>query len=360
MIIGIPKEIKNHEYRVALTPQGAQRLTAQGHTVLVESNAGSRIGFNDSDYLSSGANIVLRASEVFEQAELIVKVKEPQPEEVAMLKPSHTLFTYLHLAADHSLTKALQASGCHAIAYETITNERNELPLLAPMSAIAGRLATQAGATCLQTVYGGRGTLLGGVPGSLPGRVVIIGAGVVGQNATAMAVGLGGDVIVMDRDVTPLQAIDKQYQGRVKTCLATPESIAEALRSADLVIGAVLVPGASAPKVITADMVDNMPSGSALVDVAIDQGGCAETAKATSHDQPTYICSEVVHYCVANMPSAAARTATDALTSQTLSFIEALANQGTKQALAQDTHLANGLNIASGDIIHDSVKQAFA
>lgn len=276
-----------------------------------------------------------------------------------MLKPHHTLFTYLHLAASESLTKAMLQSGCTGIADETITNDQGDLPLLAPMSAIAGRLATQAGAFCLQTANGGRGVLLGGVPGTLPGKVVVVGAGVVGQNAAAMAVGLGADVTVFDINVAPLQALDQQYRGRVKTCIATPQALADTLTDTDLVIGAVLVAGASAPKVISEEMIANMPAGSTLVDVAIDQGGCAETSKATTHDSPTYVVNDVVHYCVANMPAAAARTATDALTNQTLPFVVRLANQGTEAALASDPHLANGLNVQAGKVMHSAVKTAF-
>ncbi|WP_119395228.1 alanine dehydrogenase [Salinibius halmophilus] len=355
MIIGVPKEIKNHEYRVAVTPSGAQQLVKSGHTVLVEAAAGERIGFRDQDYLAAGANILFSAQEVFAQAELIVKVKEPQPEELALLKPHHTLFTYLHLAASQSLTKGMQASGCTGIAYETITNHKGELPLLAPMSAIAGRLAAQAGAFCLQTANGGRGVLMGGVPGTLPANIAIIGAGVVGQNAAAMAVGLGGDVTVFDLNVAPLQKLDSEYKGRVKTCIANEQVLANALRQADLVIGAVLVPGASAPKIITDEMIASMPNGSAFVDVAIDQGGCSTTSKATTHDQPTYVVDGVVHYCVANMPAAAARTATDALTNQTLPFVQKLADLGIQQALAEDKHLANGLNVAAGKLMHPAV-----
>lgn len=360
MIIGVPKEIKNHEYRVAMTPNGVKQLTDQGHTVIVESQAGQRIGFSDQNYLAAGANILFSASEIFAQAELIVKVKEPQPAELALLKPHHTLFTYLHLSASESLTRAMLQSGCTGIAYETITNDQGDLPLLAPMSAIAGRLATQAGAFCLQAANGGRGVLLGGVPGTLPGKVVIVGAGVVGQNAAAMAVGLGADVTVFDINVAPLQQLDQQYRGRVKTCIATPQALSDALKDTDLVIGAVLVAGASAPKVISEEMIASMPSGSTLVDVAIDQGGCAETSKATTHDAPTYIVNDVVHYCVANMPAAAARTATDALTNQTLPYIIRLAKTGTNEALAQDPHLANGLNVREGKVMHPAVKTAFA
>ena len=355
MRIGIPKEIKNHEYRVGLTPAAVAELVHNGHQVFVENQAGVGIGFYNEDYETAGAKIMASADEVFETAEMIVKVKEPQAVERARLKPHHTLFTYLHLAPDAPQTNDLISSGATCIAYETVTDAHGRLPLLAPMSEVAGRMSIQAGARCLEKSMEGRGMLLGGVPGVEPAKVVIIGAGVVGQNATAMAVGMGANVVVLDRSVDALRKLDAQYGNRVRTVYSTNHSIEQHVLSADLVIGGVLLPGAAAPKLITKALVKNMKPGSVIVDVAIDQGGCAETAKATTHAEPTYIVDDVVHYCVANMPGAVARTSTLALNNATLPYVLQIANKGTRQALEDNPHLLEGLNVCKGVVTCESV-----
>ncbi|WP_372875396.1 alanine dehydrogenase [Pseudomonas sp.] len=358
MRIGVPKEIKNHEYRVGLTPQSVIELTALGHQVWVESLAGASIGFDDADYQAAGAQIARDAAQVFDEAQLIVKVKEPLTAERALLRPEHTLFTYLHLAPDRPQTDELMASGATCIAYETVTDSHGRLPLLAPMSEVAGRMSIQAGASCLEKARGGRGVLLGGVPGVAPGKVVILGGGVVGSHALAMAVGLGADVTVLDKSVDALRRLDSQYASRITTLYSTRAALREQILAADLVIGGVLIPGAAAPKLISAEMVRQMLPGSVLVDVAIDQGGCAETSKATTHADPTYVVDGVVHYCVANMPGAVARTSTLALNNATLPFVIALAEKGTRRALEEDPHLCNGLNVAKGMITCASVAEA--
>ena len=358
MRIGVPKEIKNHEYRVGLTPQSVAELTALGHEVWIETRAGAAIGFADEDYRQAGAQIAQGAGEVFQQAQLIIKVKEPLAVERAKLREQHTLFTYLHLAPDRAQTDELMASGATCIAYETVTDAQGRLPLLAPMSEVAGRMSIQAGAGCLEKARGGRGVLLGGVPGVAPGKVVILGGGVVGSHALAMAVGLGANVTVLDKNVDALRRLDAQYGNRITTLYSTRAAVREQVLAADLVIGGVLIPGAAAPKLITADMVRQMQAGAVLVDVAIDQGGCAETSHATTHAEPTYVVDDVVHYCVANMPGNVARTSTLALNNATLPHALALAGKGWQQALRDDEHLRNGLNIAQGQLTHAAVAQA--
>lgn len=359
MHVGIPKEIKNHEYRVGLTPEAVRELVRNGHQVTVESLAGAAIGFSDEDYRRAGAELA-SAEQVFERAEMIVKVKEPQSEERQRLRSDQLLFTYLHLAPDRPQTEDLLASGATCIAYETVTDAQGRLPLLAPMSEIAGRMAIQAGASCLEKSRGGRGVLLGGVPGVPRGRVVILGGGVVGANALAMAVGLGAQVTVLDRNPDVLRRLDAQYGNRIDTLYSTSATVEREVRNADLVVGAVLIPGAAAPKLITREMVTGMCAGSVLVDVAIDQGGCAETSRPTTHAEPTYMVDEVVHYCVANMPGGVARTSTQALNNATLPFVLALANKGARRALEEDPHLANGLNIANGRLTNRSVGEALS
>ncbi len=357
MRIGVPHEIKNHEYRVGLTPASVRELVSHGHTLLVESGAGEAIGYDDELYRQAGAELT-GCDQVFSDSDLIVKVKEPQAEERRRLRPGQTLFTYLHLAPDPAQTHDLLASGATCIAYETVTDAAGRLPLLAPMSEVAGRMAIQAGASCLEKSRGGRGVLLGGVPGVPQGRVVILGGGVVGSNALAMAVGLGAHVQVLDKSADVLRRLDAQYGNRIQTLYATNSAIEEALLQADLVVGAVLVPGAAAPRLISAEMVRRMQPGSVLVDVAIDQGGCAETSHATTHADPTYIVDGVVHYCVANMPGAVARTATQALNNATLPFVLALADQGVAAALRGNPHLAAGLNVSNGALCNSEVGAA--
>ncbi|TCT19423.1 alanine dehydrogenase [Thiobaca trueperi] len=358
MKIGVPKEIKNHEYRVGLTPASVSELTARGHRVVVETQAGAAIGFADADYRAAGAVILPSAVEVFDQAELIVKVKEPQATERAWLKPHHTLFTFLHLAPDPAQTRDLLASGALCIAYETVTDGAGHLPLLAPMSEVAGRLAIQAGAHCLEQAQGGRGVLLGGVPGVEAARVAVIGAGVVGRNAIAMAVGLGAEVTALDRDIDALRRLDERFGNRIRTRLSTTQHLETAVLEADLVIGAVLIPGATAPKLVSRELVARMQPGAVLVDVAIDQGGCFETSRPTTHQDPTFVTEGVVHYCVANMPGAVARTATLALNNATLPFVLALADKGPRQALRDDPHLLDGLNVAAGQLCQQAVAEA--
>lgn len=358
MRIGVPKEIKVHEYRVGMTPASVREASLRGHAVLVEKDAAVRQGITDADYRNAGAEIAESAAEIFEKADLIVKVKEPQPEECRMLRPGQTLFTYLHLAADKAQTEALLRSGATAIAYETVTSPRGGLPLLAPMSEVAGRMAVQAGAHCLEMEQGGRGVLLGGAAGVSSARVTVLGGGVAGINAVRMAIGLEARVTVLDIDVARLYAIDQQFGAAVDTVFSTRASVEEYVLASDLVIGAVLVPGAAAPKLITRAMVEAMPRGSVIVDIAIDQGGCSETSRPTTHAQPTFVEAGVVHYCVANMPGAVARTSTFALNNATLPFVLALADKGTVTALTDDPHLRNGLNIHAGRITHQGVADA--
>ena len=358
MKIGVPRETKNHEYRVGLTPGAVREAVAHGHEVFVESGAGHGIGASDADYEKAGAKITLSADDVFEAATLIVKVKEPQAEERARLKPHHVLFTYLHLAPDPSQAEDLLASGATAIAYETVTGPGGTLPLLAPMSEVAGRMSIQAGAAALEKSHGGRGVLLGGVPGVEPGRVVIIGGGNVGNNAAHTAMGMGADVTILDKSLPVLRHLDEIYGGRVKTLYATRDAIERLVLQADLVIGAVLVPGATAPKLVTRDMLAHMKPGAVIVDVAIDQGGCFETSRPTTHADPTYVVDGVVHYCVSNMPGAVARTATDALNAATLPYVLALADKGWKDALKDDAGLRAGLNVCKGNVTHPQVAEA--
>lgn len=358
MRIGVPKEIKIHEYRVGMTPGGVREAVQHGHVVLVETDAGAGVGLDDAAYEKAGATIVATAAEVFAQADLVVKVKEPQPVEWARLRSGQTLFTYLHLAPDPEQTRGLLASGCTALAYETVTDSQGRLPLLAPMSEVAGRMAIQAGARCLEKSQGGSGVLLGGVPGVLPGRVTILGAGVVGTSAARMAVGLGAQVTVLDRFLPRLRELDDLFQGRLFTRFATLEAIEEEVLAADLTVGAVLVPGAAAPKLIPRALLAAMRPGSVLVDVSIDQGGCFETSRPTTHADPTYIVDGVVHYCVANMPGAVARTSTFALTNATLPYVLQLADQGVVAALRDDPHLRAGLNVHRGQITHPAVAEA--
>ena len=355
MIIGVPKEIKVHEYRVGITPAGVRELIIRGHRVIVQRQAGHAIGLDDELYASAGAEMVTDAAAVFDRAELIVKVKEPQPEECRRLKENQVLFTYLHLAPDPQQARLLLDSQCTAIAYETVTDSQGHLPLLAPMSEVAGRMAIQAGAHCLEMAQGGNGTLLAGVPGVTPGRVLIIGGGVVGRNAARMAMGLGAQVTVMDRSIDCLQELDNHFGPRLLTLYSSRDSIETSVREADLIIGAVLVPGAAAPKLVDETMVKGMKRGAVLVDVAIDQGGCFATSRPTSHDQPSYVEHGVVHYCVANMPGAVARTATFALTNATLPFVLELADKGSEQALADNMSLRAGLNIHRGVVTHQAV-----
>ena len=355
MLVGVPKEIKNHEYRVGLTPAGVRELKANGHQVLVQANAGTAIALTDDMYRQAGAEIVEQAAEIFERADMIIKVKEPQPQECKMLRPGQILFTYLHLAPDPEQTRLLVESGCTAIAYETVTDNSGGLPLLGPMSEVAGRMSIQQGAVCLEKSKGGAGMLLGGVPGVAPAKVVVIGGGVVGLNAARMAMGLGADVTILDRSLPRLRHIDDLYGPRIKTLYSTTDIIEQEVTAADLVIGAVLVPGAAAPKLVTREMLKKMKAGAVLVDVAIDQGGCFETSHATTHQDPTYVVDDVIHYCVANMPGGVARTSTFALTNATLPFALALANKGVTQALADDPHLLNGLNVHAGKITFQAV-----
>ena len=350
MLIGIPKEIKNHEYRVGLTPSSVRELTAAGHRVIVERNAGAGIGATDTEYELAGAVIVQAAGEVFAQADMIVKVKEPQAGERAQLRPGQLLFTYLHLAPDPQQCKELIASGAICIAYETVTQAGGGLPLLAPMSEVAGRMSIQAAAHSLERAHGGRGVLLGGVPGVPPAKVVILGAGVVGSNAAQMAVGTGAQVVVIDRSLDALRRMDRLLGARVTTVMSNHDNIEEQVLSADAVIGGVLIPGAAAPKLVSRELLRRMKPGSVVVDVAIDQGGCFETSRPTTHADPTYVVDDVVHYCVANMPGGVSRTSTYALNNATLPFVLALANKGWRQALLDDPHLRNGLNVASGKV----------
>lgn len=358
MLIGVPKEIKNHEYRIGLTPGSVRELIANGHQVIVENNGGAAIGFSNDQYIEAGAKIVDKAEQIFAEADMIVKVKEPQPNECKMLREDQVLFTYLHLAPDPVQTELLIASKATCIAYETVTDDRGGLPLLAPMSEVAGRMSIQAGAHHLEKAQQGCGVLLGGVPGVAPAKVTIIGGGVVGANAATMAVGMGADVTILDRSLPRLRQLDDQFSGRVNCVYSTASSIEEHVLQSELVIGAVLIPGAAAPKLLTKELISRMKTGSVLVDVAIDQGGCFETSKATTHQEPTYIVDDVVHYCVANMPGGVARTSTMALNNATLPFAIALANKGAKQALLEDPHLMNGLNVHRGKVTYKAVCDA--
>lgn len=358
MRIGVPKEIKVHEYRVGLVPAGVRELVQLGQEVVVETGAGAGIGDDDEAYRTAGARVVPSAAEVFVAADLIVKVKEPQPQEIAMLRAGQVLFTYLHLAPDPAQARALCASGATAIAYETVTAADGSLPLLTPMSEVAGRLSIQVGAVSLQKANGGSGVLLGGVAGVLPAKVVILGGGVAGTNAIEMAVGLHADVTVVDRSAKRLRELSAQFAGRIKTVYSTTAAIEALVLDADLVVGAVLVAGAATPKLVSRDLVRRMKPGSVLVDISIDQGGCFETSRATTHADPTYLVDGVVHYCVANMPGAVARTATLALTNATLPYVKALSTLGWKEAFARDAHLANGLNVHAGVITHPAVARS--
>jgi len=350
MLIGTPKEIKNHEYRVGLTPESVVEMRRHGHQVIVETGAGAGIDANDDAYIAAGAEIVDTADEVFARADMIVKVKEPQAGERKMLREGQILYTYLHLAPDPDQTRDLVDSGAVCIAYETVTDAHGGLPLLKPMSQVAGRMSVQAGAAALEKAHGGRGVLLGGVPGVRPGKVVIVGGGVVGFNAAQMAVGLQADVTILDRDAATLERLSNHFGASARLAYSNEATLRELVADADLVIGAVLIPGAAAPKLVTRDMLATMPKGAVLVDVAIDQGGCFETSKATTHADPTYLVDGIVHYCVANMPGGVARTSTYALNNATLRHALAIADTGWKQALAADPHLMNGLNVCAGRI----------
>ncbi len=355
MRIGVPREIKVHEYRVGLVPASVRELAAAGHQVLVERGAGTGVGVSDYDYLAAGARVVDTAQTVFAEADLIVKVKEPQLVECEMLRPGQLLFTYLHLAADRPQAEALCRSGATAIAYETVTADDGSLPLLTPMSEVAGRMSIQVGAYCLEKKNGGAGVLLGGVTGVAPARVVILGGGVAGTNAAEMAIGLQADVTVVDTSVARLRQLSAQFGNRLKTAHSTAETVDSLVTGADLVIGAVLIPGAAAPRLVTRDMVTRMKCGAAMVDISIDQGGCFETSKPTTHADPIFIVDDVVHYCVTNMPGAVPRSSALALNSVTLPFVLALANKGYDSAIGDDPHLAQGVNVREGEILHAAV-----
>jgi alanine dehydrogenase len=358
MRVGVPKEIKNHEYRVGLTPASVAELSAAGHQVVVETKAGTGIDFSDQDYVDAGARIAPDAATVFAESDMIVKVKEPQPQEIALLEARHLLFTYLHLAPDPDQAKGLMKSGATCIAYETVTARDGSLPLLKPMSEVAGRMSVQVGAHYLEKEQGGRGVLLGGVPGVAPARVSILGGGVSGVNAAQMAVGMRADVTIYDISNARLAELDMFFGSQIKTAYASKAAIARAVAKSELVIGAVLVPGAAAPKLVTRDMLKTMKRGSVLVDIAIDQGGCFETSRPTTHQDPVFEVDGVIHYCVANMPGAVARTSAFALNNATLPFVLKLANQGAEAAMKSDPHLANGLNVSGGKIRHQAVAEA--
>lgn len=358
MKIGVPKEIKNHEYRVGLSPASAKELISHGHEITIETGAAAGIGLMDDDYKNVGVNIASSAEAIFAENDMIIKVKEPQPNECSQLNKGQLLFTYLHLAPDPKQTAALLESGVTAVAYETVTGPDNSLPLLAPMSEVAGRLSAQAGAHCLERAQGGSGVLMGGVPGTEPANVFVIGGGVVGQNAAYIAKGMGANVTIVDRSIPRLRQLDVEFAGRVNCLYSTKEAIESGCAEADLVIGAVLVPGANAPKLVTKEIIKSMKSGSVVVDVAIDQGGCLETAHATTHQDPTYVVDNVVHYCVANMPGAVPKTSTYALNNATLPFALSMANQGWRKAMQQDPHLLNGLNVHEGKLTYAAVAEA--
>lgn len=355
MQVGVPKEIKNQEYRVGLTPVSVGELVHHGHSVVVEHNAGIGIGYSDDDYRAAGATIADSPEEIFASVDMIVKVKEPQASEYSMIREGQILFTYLHLAPDLKQTEALMKSGCVAIAYETVTGRAGGLPLLTPMSQVAGRLSIQAGSHCLEKSHGGSGVLLGGVPGVYPGSVLVIGGGVVGTNAIRMAMGKEARVTVLDKSLERLQELNYQFGSRLNTIYATKAATEEYALSADLIVGAVLAPGGAAPQVIQRDLLSKMKPGSVMVDVSIDQGGCFETSKPTTHDDPTYVVDGIVHYCVTNMPGAVPKTSTMALNNATLPFVLALADKGYKQALLDDEHLLHGLNVHHGKVTHEAV-----
>lgn len=358
MLIGIPKEIKSNEHRIGLTPSAVRELVKHGHPVMVERDGAKTIGFDNEHFEQAGAEIVDTAAEIFERAEMIIKVKEPQPDECRMLRPGQVLFAYLHLAPDPDQARLLLESGATCIAYETVTSPRRGLPLLAPMSEVAGRMAVQAGAYNLEITQGGDGILLGGVPGVEPARVLVIGGGVVGINAARMAMGLGADVTILDRSIERLQELEMLYGASIKTVFSTTDAIERYALEADLVIGAVLIPGAAAPRLISRELVSRMKKGAVMVDVAIDQGGCFETSRPTTHQDPTYIVDGVVHYCVANMPGGVARTSTIALTNATLPYAQQLADKGAVRALCDNEHLRNGLNVHRGMVTHEAVSTA--
>jgi alanine dehydrogenase len=357
MRIGIPKEIKIHEYRVGATPRMVQTLVSAGHEVFVETNAGLKIGFSDDAYVKAGAKTINTPQEIYQKGDLIIKVKEPQQNEYPFLREGQILFCYLHLAPDAIQTQALIDKKVIGIAYETVTDNLGRLPLLVPMSQIAGRLSVQVGATALQINHGGRGVLLGGVPGVTPSKVVVIGGGISGTEAARMALGLGADVMIIDRNISRLEALDNLFGPRLKTQFSSSPAIEEAITQADLVIGAVLIPGKTAPKLISHAMIKKMLPGSVFVDIAIDQGGCSETSKPTTHDNPTYVVDGVIHYCVTNMPGACARTSTEALTNATMNYALYIANNGYKKALLNDPHLRNGLNVCCGQVTNEAVAQ---
>ena len=358
MRVGVPKEIKNHEYRVGLTPGSVSELVAAGHEVFVETKAGTGIDFSDAAYVKVGATILPTAAAVFAQCDMIVKVKEPQPQEIAMLEPRHLLFTYLHLAADKPQAEGLMKSGATCIAYETVTSRSGALPLLKPMSEVAGRMSIQVGAHYLEKEQGGRGVLLGGVPGVAPAKIAILGGGVAGINAAQMATGQRADVTIYDINNDRLAELDMHFGSTIKTAFASKAAIAQAITEAEVVIGAVLVPGAAAPKLVSREQLKTMKRGSVLVDIAIDQGGCFETSRATTHDDPVYTIDGVIHYCVANMPGAVSRTSAFALNNATLPFALKLASLGAEKAMAEDPHLAMGLNVSGGKIRHQAVAEA--
>lgn len=358
MLIGIPKEIKDHEYRVGATPSGVRELVNAGHKVLVQKDAGSAIDFSDAQYVAAGAKIVPTAKDVYGKAEMILKVKEPQKSECALIRKGQIVFSYLHLAAEPELTKMLIKSGCVAIAFETVSAADRSLPLLAPMSEVAGKLSIQAGASALQKANGGRGVLLGGVPGVARGKVVILGGGVSGTNAAKVAIGMGAEVVILDKSLPRIRYLCDIFGNSAEVLYASLENIEKSVIEADVVVGAVLIPGAAAPKLVTAKMVKKMKKGSVMVDISIDQGGCFETSKPTSHSKPTYVTDGVVHYCVTNMPGAVARTSTQALENSTLPFSLALANKGYKKALQDDAHLLAGLNVIDGKVTYKAVADA--
>lgn len=358
MIIGVPKEIKNHEYRVGVTPMGVRELKDAGHTIWIEHNAGEAVGMSDQDYIEAGAEIADSAADVFAKADMIVKVKEPQPNECRMLRKGQCLFTFLHLAPDPEQARLLVESGATCIAYETVTDFRGALPLLAPMSEVAGRMAIQAAAHCLEKAHGGNGVLLGGVPGVAPANVIVIGGGVVGLHAARMAMGLGAKTTILDRSIERLRTINEMFEGRIGTLYSNKANLENELKTADVVVGAALIPGASAPKIVTRDMLSLMQKGAVMVDVAIDQGGCFETSKPTTHQDPTYVVDGIIHYCVANIPGAVAKTSTLALTNATLPFVMSLANKGPQAAMLNDPHLLQGLNVHNGQITYKAVAEA--
>lgn len=358
MLIGIPKEIKDHEYRVGATPAGVRELVNAGHQVLVEKNAGAAIDFSDAQYVAAGAKIVASAKDVYGKAQMILKVKEPQKSECALIRKGQIIFSYLHLAAEPELTKLLIKSGCVAIAFETVSAADRSLPLLAPMSEVAGKLSIQAGAKALEKAQGGRGILLGGVPGVARGKVVILGGGVSGTNAAKVAIGMGAEVVILDKSLPRIRYLCDIFGNSVEVLYASIENIEKNVVEADVVVGAVLIPGAAAPKLVSAKLVKKMKKGSVMVDISIDQGGCFETSKPTSHSNPTYVTDGVVHYCVTNMPGAVARTSTQALENSTLPFSLALANKGYTKALLDDVHLKNGLNVIDGKVTYKAVADA--